>query len=58
MKRLQALLPQLHDCWAEMRPGEPGPTANAPGNTFTSAPHPAQCHVVPCFPGFSGLQLE
>ncbi|GAB4818425.1 hypothetical protein N2152v2_005471 [Parachlorella kessleri] len=33
----KALLPHLRDCWAEVRPGEDGPTANAPGNSFATA---------------------
>lgn len=32
----QTLLPQLRDAWAVTRGGEPGATANAPGNSFAS----------------------
>lgn len=36
MGLLRSLLPELADCWAQARPGDPGATANSPECSFTS----------------------
>lgn len=35
MHIFRALLPDLHDCWEQLHPQQPGFTSNAPDNSFT-----------------------
>lgn len=40
MHMVRALLPQLHDCWEQLHPQQPGFTSNAVNNSFTK---PGKC---------------
>lgn len=54
---VRALLPQLHDCWEQLHPQQPGFTSNAVNNSFTKpgesllqqllwvCVHALQCHT-------------
>ena len=35
MHMFRAFLPQLHDCWEQLHPQQPGFTSNAVNNSFT-----------------------
>ena len=48
MHIFKALLPELHDCWLEQHPDQPGYTANAADNTFTK-PGKHACWSVECW---------
>lgn len=45
MHIFKALLPDLHDCWLEQHPDQPGCTANAADNTFTKPGKLVYCSV-------------
>lgn len=47
MHIFQVLLPDLHDCWLQQHPDQPGYTANAADNTFTK-PGKLGCCSVEC----------
>lgn len=40
MHMFRALLPQLHDCWQQVLPHQPGFTSNAVDNSFTKQGQP------------------